>query len=174
MITLTTTNKGTTTMKQLQKRALNAILCPKENMEVLCWIDPCYRTKKILNYISDLITYYNYSSYDDLPFDEKAEFASYMMDATPKLDEHCCIVESPGFDRTLAFLKKSLCTGLKEDNESFVTSIKTDIVNYYDKRMEYLFNTALEEFHYEREQWSERVAKGTDPDDCYDRMINGL
>ena len=47
-------------------------------------INPCYLTKKIKSYVSDLINNNDgqHINYDDLPFSDKCEFAAYL---TPKL-----------------------------------------------------------------------------------------
>lgn len=137
------------------------------------FINPIFQTKKVRQYIADLIMDYDYDGYGDLSYADKCEFSALLIEASGKSSEHECIVESNHLDQLMGALKKSLC-GTQDDDENLLYILKENTVNYFNETMEALFEDNFENFQQERREWIDYVAKHGDPDEAYDRYREGL
>jgi len=156
---------------------LNSVTINKGNvkgMTSMNHIHPCFKTKEVLQYIAGLIIDYNYKSINDLSDTEKGEFAALLIEASGRLGEAECIVESPHFDQTINYLKTALKADTKENNEKFLMTIKDNAINYYENTMEAIFEYVLADYQQECREWLNHVAKYGDPDTAHDRYLEQL
>lgn len=137
------------------------------------FLNPIFKTKKVRQYIADLIMDYDYKCYGDLSNSDKCEFAALLIEASGKDSEHECIVESNDLDQLIGALRKAL-SGTYEDDENLLFILKENTVNYFNLTMEALFEDGFQNFEQERREWMDYVAKHGDPDEAYDRYREGL
>lgn len=137
------------------------------------FFNPIFKTKKVKQFIADLVIDYDYNCYSDLAYSDKCEFAALLIEASGKNSEHECLVESNDLDQLMGALKKSL-SGTYEDDENLLFTLKENTVNYFDQTMEALFADGFENFEQERREWIDYVAKNGDSDEAYDRYRESL
>lgn len=128
-------------------------------------IHPDYKTKKILGYIADLITEYDYDTYSDLSESDLFGLVTLLNEAGGRIDELSFISETDGI---MALFRKSL-TGNIQDNENFLDAIKTGALEYYEHTMKSLFDYVYRDYQQSRHEWLDYVAKHGDPDQAYDQ-----
>lgn len=137
------------------------------------FVNPIFKTKKVRQYIADLINDYDYDNFSDLSHSDKCEFAALLIEAAGRDGEHECVVESNDLDQIIGHLKKAL-TGTHDDDENLVFIMKDAAVRYYTDTMHELFYEGLNDYECERREWMDYVAKHGDPDEAYDRYREGL
>lgn len=137
------------------------------------FVNPIFKTKKVRQYIADLIIDYDYTSFSDLTHADKCEFAGLLIEAAGRSGEHECLTESNDLDQTIGALRKSLLGGY-EDDENLLFILKDNTVRYYNETMHALFDDGFEDYQSERREWIDYTAKHGDPDEAYDRYREGL
>lgn len=137
-------------------------------------INPCFKTKKILHFVADLIVSYDYTSYFDLSDDAKQEFTAELIEAAGRPGEAECINESANFDQLINSLKKSLKCGSKDNDLILLETIKNNAVEYYESTMEAIFNYVHEDYTAERNEWMDTLSNNGDPDEIYASYLEGL
>lgn len=119
-------------------------------------IHPSFKTKKVLNFIGDLIVEYDYKEFSDLTEENKGELAALLSEACGRGDEFCFITESVNADQTINLFRQAL-HGTASDNQDFLFAIKNNAIEYYAYTMESLFNYVLDDYHAERNNWLEKI-----------------
>lgn len=135
-------------------------------------VNPCFRTKKVLQHIANLIIDYDYTTYYDLSEGDRRELAALLIDAAGKDGEYECLVECKDSDQIIAALKLALTNSSNDD--ALIDTIKDAAVDYYDDIMHALFDGVYDDYCQERNEWLDRMAKDGDPDEAYERYLCNL
>ncbi len=131
------------------------------------YVNPIYKTKKILTFLADLIVDYDYDCYRNLAVCEKAELVALLIEAAGKADEANCLINSNDLDQIMGFFKQALA-GTRRDEQKFLDVMKKNAIAYYDETMESLFDYVLDDYRRERNEWLDTVTKYSDPDEAYE------
>jgi hypothetical protein len=122
---------------------ITAIVKGMTNMK---YIHPVYKTRKVREYVRELINDYGYKSFSDLSYADKCSFASILMEACFRNGDHECITESKDFEKIVICLRKSLSgTSSYQDDENLLYQLKDNAVNYHEETMEALFNDIFDD-----------------------------
>lgn len=122
-------------------------------------IHPCFKTKKIFQYIADLLIEYNYDSYSDLSESDKSGLLILLIEAAGRGSEAECITESTHFDQLIYYLKQTLLNDTSENREKLAEVIKDNAIEYYDHTMKNLFEYVYGDYKQERKEWLENIGK---------------
>lgn len=115
-------------------------------------INPCYLTKKIRSYVSDLICDYGYKSYEQLSYSDKCSFSAFLIDASGKDTEHEFLIESRHLDQSIAAFRKALF-GDSVDDKKFLMTLKDNTISYFDETMEAIFDYVNED-KWQNDEWT--------------------
>jgi len=137
------------------------------------FVNPIFNTKKVRQFVADLIIDYDYDDFSDLSNSEKCEFAALLMEAAGRGGEYECITESNHLDQTAGYLRAVLRSD-KEADENLLYHLKDEAIRYYADTMQSLFDDGFTNFQQERNEWLDYTAKHGDPDEAYDRYREGL
>lgn len=130
----------------------------------MTFINPHFKTKNIKRYITDLIAIYGYSSFDDLSYSDKCEFAAHLIDTYGKHNEHEFLIESNDLDQTINTFKQSL-RGTGEDDEHFLFTLKDNTIRYFENIMKNLFDEMYQQYVSDLDEWINFVSKYGNPDE---------
>lgn len=108
--------------------------------------NPMYLTKKVKQFVDDLINDYGYDSYDRLSYSDKCSFSALLIEAGGQNYEHEFICESKHLDQTINAFKKALL-GNSIDDVNFLHTLKDNTINYFDDSMRAVYE------HVQEDQW---------------------
>lgn len=134
-------------------------------------INPCYLTKKVKEYVTSLISDYDYDAYDKLSNSDKCVFVAHLIEAAGRSSEHEFLTESDYLDQTIFSFRQSLL-GMEEDDENFVYTMKENAIRYFESTMETIFESILEDYQADIYSCIKHAALYGNPDDRY--MENSL
>lgn len=109
------------------------------------YIHPDYQySKKIKEFICDLIIDYKYESYHCLAKSDKYKLASIISEQDSGLTEELEFMVHDDAHYLMDLFRKCLISQNQNDKDLFMEEMKNSAVKYYDKLMEKLFNYHLE------------------------------
>lgn len=137
------------------------------------FFNQCYSTRKVRQFVADLIIDKNCKSFYDLSHQDKYIFSALLIEAAGPKSEHECLLESNDLDKIMVYIKESLI-GNGEYEKSLAVLLKENAVNFYNDTMQAIFENGLENFDQERREWIDQAIKYGNPDEAYDRYRDGL
>lgn len=145
-----------------------------KGMTSMAHIHPCFKARKVLQYLGSLIIDYNYKHIDDLSLEEKAELVGILIEAGGKHAEHECITETDRFDLTIGSFKAFLKSDSIDNAYTLAATLRINAIKFYEEMMKDIFNFVFEDYHRERQEWLDYVSKQGDPDEARDRYLEQL
>lgn len=97
-------------------------------------------TKKVRQFVYDLINDYGYKSYYDLSYSDKCEFVGHLIEAAGKQTEHEFLIESNHLDQTIGAFKRAMLGG---SDTNFLDVMKNNAIEYYQNTMQDIFDGAF-------------------------------
>ncbi len=107
-------------------------------------------SRHITAFVDDLIGTYGYKSFDQLSNDDRAEFAAILNSATPKIDEMCCLTDSPNADKLMHSFRNALHMGTPQAITRFFEEARDTAIDYYHNHMEVIFDEVMADRKAER------------------------
>lgn len=133
-----------------------------------------FKSKKILQFVADLIIEYNYSEFSDLSESDRHHFAALLIEAAGREGELEFLTEHAFADLLVTQFRKCLISNNHGDNETFITYAKDHAVEYYEDTMQAIFEYVHSNYQQERREWLDYAAKHGDPDAAYNQYMENL
>lgn len=111
-----------------------------------------FRSKKILNYVRQLIHAYSYKQFTDLSNGDLCEFVALLIEAGGMTDAFNCITDSVHSDQNINLFRAAL-VGKKDANETFIDTLKDNAINYYSYTMNQIFDYTINDYESEICKW---------------------
>jgi hypothetical protein len=134
-------------------------------------INLSYKTKKIREFLADLIHEYEITDYDQINDSHRGKFLALILEAN-----QADYADHEWYGERLDSFRDTLTKALNGDlcESALGEALIEQLAEYYAGTMEELFNAALANYDASRREWLDYACKYGDPDTEYDKYKSQL